>query len=378
MTKVVVLTDFVSVLPEFGGNMWAHMNYVLGFMKLGLDVLWIDRLSPINQHRHHHSLTYLIDTFALTSQVLGFDENWCIDFDNGSDCFGRSGEYLNSFVQQSDLLVALSSTFTPNSNLAGIPKKAYIDLDPGFTQAWIQLQDWGLSQFDHFFTVGLNVDRPGFLVPPSGIAWNPLVPPVALNHWPEAHITDSRYYSTVSDWRAGQQAEVNGTPLLGKRDEFLKVIDMPKWFPDLMRLALFVHPTDFEDMAMLADAGWKIEDASFFAGSARAYRDFLQCSRGEFSVAKHGYVRSRSGWVSDRTACYLASGKPALVQATGFEPYLPVGEGLLTFATMEEAIEGMSKLEGRYAEHCRSAREIAEAFFDSDKVLSGMLEKVGL
>jgi len=234
------------------------------------------------------------------------------------------------------------------------------------------------DRHNFFFTVGQNVGTPEFTVPTRGIDWHPIVPPVVLDQWPP-HIDETyQRISTIADWRGSQDAVFEGVYYGGKRDEFIRFLNVPLEVQPRIELALFISQREYEDLRLLAQHKWHIEDPVFWAGDPHSYREFIQFSRAEFSVAKHGYVQSNSGWISDRTVCYLASGKPALVQSTGFEGRLPTGKGLLTFRTVEEAIAGIQAINDDYLAHCHAARQIAEAYCNSDIVLGAMLEQVGL
>jgi hypothetical protein len=210
------------------------------------------------------------------------------------------------------------------------------------------------------------------------VDWVPILPPVVLEHWP-AHIDPAcQRFSTVGDWRGSQYAVFEGESYSGKRREFLRFLLVPRKTRQPVEPALYVGFADSEDLELLLGNKWLVHDPFLCAGDPHSYREFIRYSRAEFSVAKGGYVKSNSGWVSDRTACYLASGKPALVQATGFERQLPTGLGLLTFRTLEEAVAGVEAINGDYLSHCQAARRLAEERFNSDVVLGSVLERVGL
>jgi hypothetical protein len=281
-------------------------------------------------------------------------------------------------VKDAELLISFSGSLPSTSPLIHIPRRAYIDVDPGFVQIWAHELDMAFGRHNFFFTVGQNVGYPEFTVPTRGIDWQPIVPPVVLELWPP-HI-DEKYqrFSTIADWRGSQAAVFEGVHYGGKRAEFLRFLEVPLEVQQRIELALFISQREYEDLRLLGQHKWHVQDPVFWAGDPYSYREFIQFSRAEFSVAKHGYVKSNSGWISDRTVCYLASGKPALVQSTGFEGRLPTGKGLLTFHTVEEAIAGIQAINEHYLAHCHAARQIAEEYCNSDTVLGSMLEQVGL
>jgi hypothetical protein len=378
MPKVILGTRNTSGVPEFAGSTWVRLQYMLGLLRLGVDAYWVDRLSAIDALQPSHSLGYLMRRFDRTAWDFGFGDRYCVVYNGGERYFGLSERELLSLVRQTDLFINISGHLPSDSPLIKIARRAHVDVDPGFTQIWAQQVDMGLQHHDYFFTTGLNVGGPQFTIPTQGREWIPIVPPVALDAWPVMFDQRFERISTVADWRGSQNAVFDGEEYSGKRDEFLRVLRLPLETAQRFELALCIGAHDYEDLGLLCEHGWGVIDPYWFAGDPYSYREFIQFSRAEFSVAKGGYVRSRSGWVSDRTACYLASGKPALVQSTGFEEYLPVGRGLLTFRTLEEAVAGIQEINRDYSGHCQAARALAERYFDSDRVLGFILERVGL
>lgn len=199
-----------------------------------------------------------------------------------------------------------------------------------------------------------------------------------LDSWPVRSDERHTRISTIADWHAAQNAIFNGENYGGKRQEFMRFLRVPEKAGRAFEIALGIDQAEHEDQALLLWHGWIIVDPYFYAGDVDSYREFIQFSRAEFSVAKSGYVKSNSGWISDRTGCYLASGKPAIVQSTGFESTIPVGNGLLTFKTPDDAVAAVQSIDSTYREHCLAAREIAERYFDSAVVLERILEHTGL
>lgn len=378
MIKAIVGTKEKSGLPEFAGSTWVRLQYLLGLQRLGIESFWVDHLSAVDPLNRHHSLHYLIESFDHTARSFGLQDHYCIVYNNGERYFGMPEKQLMQIVADAELLISISGHLPPKSPFMRIPRRAYIDVDPGFVQIWAHQVDMALDRHNFFFTVGQNVGRPQFKIPTLGKDWHPIVPPVVLDLWPP-HI-DERYqrFSTIADWRGSQEAVFENEYYSGKREEFLRFLHLPLQAKQQLEPALCISHSEHEDLALLHEHNWNVKDPYFYAGDPYSYREFIQFSRAEFSVAKNGYVRSNSGWISDRTACYLASGKPALVQSTGFEGTLPTGKGLLTFRTIEEAVRGIEAINNDYLTHCRAARQIAEKYFNSDVVLGYILEQVGL
>jgi hypothetical protein len=378
MSTVIVGTRDTSRWPEFAGSTWVRLQYLLGLRRLGVDSFWVDRLSAVDPRQHHHSLDYLLRRFDRTAQDFGLQGRCCIVYNDGERYFGMTEAEFRHLAGQADLLLNISGHLPPDSPLIRIPRRAFIDVDPGFTQIWAQQVDIGLERHNFFFTVGQNVGGPDFLIPLGGVDWVPILPPVVLEHWPPHIDPACQRFSTVADWRGSQYAVFEGESYSGKRREFLRFLLLPRRTRQPVEPAIYVGFEDSEDLELLLGNKWVVHDPFLYAGDPHSYREFIQYSRAEFSVAKGGYVKSNSGWVSDRTACYLASGKPALVQSTGFEGRLPAGKGLLTFRTLEEAMAGVRAINADYLSHGQAARQMAEEHFHSDVVLGRLLERVGL
>jgi hypothetical protein len=378
MATVILGTRGTSGWPEFAGSTWVRLQYVLGLLQLGVDAVWVDRLPRIDELKHHHTLDYLMRRFDRTMADFGLGERYCVVYDGGARYFGMPEPRLQEVVRRADLLINISGHLPPDCPLMGVARRAYVDVDPGFTQIWAREFDMGLARHHVFFTVGQNVGTTTFRIPTGGVEWTPVLPPVALGQWPRRSDPRCTRFSTVADWRGSQEAMYEEEYYGGKRKEFLRLLRLPRDSGFPIEVALCVGPEDCEDVELLVGNKWVLHDPYLYAGDPHSYREFIQLSRGEFSVAKGGYVKSNSGWVSDRTACYLASGKPALVQSTGFEPHLPVGRGLLTFGTMAEAVAGLEDIDANYEQHCRAARRLAEERFDASVVLRRMLAVAGV
>jgi hypothetical protein len=286
---------------------------------------------------------------------------------------------LLEIAESAVLLVNISGHLDHGPILQRVARKAYVDLDPGFTQFWHEEGNAGarLAGHDYYFTCGENIGRPGCTIPTGGIEWLALPPPVVLDEWPVASNGDASRFTTIASWRGSYgRIEREGKVFGLKVHEFRKFLELPERLPWRFEIALDVHPDDASDLEALRSHGWQIVDPRTAAPDPDAFRRYVQGSGAEFSVAQGIYVETESGWFSDRTVRYLASGKPVLVQDTGFSRNYPVGEGLLAFRTLEEAVEGATRIGSDYEAHSRAARALAEEYFDSDKVLARFLQAV--
>jgi hypothetical protein len=291
---------------------------------------------------------------------------------------GLSREAIREAARDAELFVNLSGNLRDLPLVDGCGRKIYVDLDPGYTQLWHASGiDIGLAGHDHYVTVGARIGDAGCSLPTSDIDWLPVAPPVALAYWPMVQANSGRF-TTVASWRgAFGRAEHNGHVFGLKAHEFRRMRELPRRSPFVFEVALAIDPEDEADKAELVEAGWRLVAPGDVAFDPERFRDYVCGSSAEFSVAQGIYVETQCGWFSDRTAAYLAAGKPALVQDTGVADAYRAGEGLVLFCTLEEAVAGATDIVSEYAEHCRAARSLAEAHFDSDVVLRQLLEQIG-
>ena len=383
MAKVIVGSGFVAKYPQGGGVFSVVLQYLLGLRRLGCQVCWLELLWPQGAHDHE-----LIRKFAERLAAFGLEDEFClIYFPHGEwpaagptrECYGWSQERFAGFCAESDLLLDLCASVRPPDLLAAVRRAAFVDLDPGFMQLWMTQEDLGQHAHDLFFTVGQNVGRPSCPVPTSGINWQTFWPPVEVDLWQGGRGHPNAPFSTVSQWWGYPPTCYDGEEYDGsKRTEFLRFVELPWRSGHAFELAANIHPGEVEDRNLLLKNGWRLRDPYEVAGDFAAYRDYVHRACAEFSVAKPGYVKSRSGWFSDRSACYLAAGRPVLVQETGFSADLPTGRGVLPYATLEQAVAAVRELRDNYALHCQAALEIAREYFAAEKVLAKLLRDSGL
>jgi hypothetical protein len=268
--------------------------------------------------------------------------------------------------------------YLPRDELSGPASWVFLDIDPGYPQIWreLGLADM-LSGHDRFVTIGQNIGRGDCRIPGCGIEWLTTPPPVLLSAWPPT--SQGRAFTTVATWRNPYGTVTFDGVTYGSRvHEFREFLALPRLVDAEFELALDIDAAEVDDLRRLEANGWRLVDPAAVAGNPVSYRSYIQQSRAEFCVAQNIYVATRSGWLSDRSLCYLASGKPVLAQDTGFSENYPVGDGLLAFTTVEEAAAGVEEIERNYEHHSLAARALAEEFFDAEKVLSGLFRELGL
>jgi hypothetical protein len=286
-------------------------------------------------------------------------------------------------ARSADLLINISGHLDLEPLKAPIRRKVYIDVDPGFTQLWQASGNAGprLAGHDLYYTVGENIGTEKCSVPTGNIRWLPIRQPVVLEHWPVSRQGRRERFTTIASWRgAFGPVEHGGRTLGAKVQEFRALARLPREVGDAVEfeIALDIHPADAKDVELLRHNGWRVVDPKAVAGDPALFREYVQGSGAEFSAAQSIYVHTRSGWFSDRTVRYLVSGKPAIVQDTGIGHRYPIGRGLLTFSSIDGAVAAVRDVTRNYEEHARAARNLAEQYFDSDKVLSKLAEEAGV
>jgi hypothetical protein len=349
--------------PGNGGNAWSRLSFVLGLRRLGFDALFVEQLE------------------SMAPEGSEYFEQVCAQFGvEGYLVFDAPSPELVARTEAASLLLNVGGHLTLEIFKSAPRVRVYIDDDPGYTQFWHVRGLLGerLADHDFHFTFGENIGRPACSVPTGGIDWRPLRPPVLLDEWPVADGARGRF-TTVASWRGAYgRVEADGRTLGQKAHEFRRFVEVPERIPQKFEIALAIDPADAADGTLLRNHGWNLVDPLAVAASPDDFRGYVQGSGAEFSVAQGIYVETECGWFSDRTTRYLASGKPALVQDTGFSSNLPTGKGLIAFRTLDEAAAGAEAIMRDYDLHAEVARSLAVEYFDSDKVLGRLLEEVGV
>jgi hypothetical protein len=372
MPDSIVIGAALAHRAGYGGHAWALLQYVIGFRELGFAVTVVDRLQPgmVAVGEEAAAAAYLralLDREGVAHCILGED---------GQSVAGLTRADVLTRTRQARLLLNVMGFVRDPELLAAARRRVFLDIDPGFGQIWKEL---GLADvFDGhetFVTVGRNVGHDGCDVPTCGLDWLTIPHPVVLARCPVTR--EGNDFTSVGSWRGPyDRVEYEGRSLGLRVHQFRKFVDLPRRVDALFRVALEIAPSDEADVALLRERGWQLIDPQQVAHDPDAYLRFVQGSRAEFTVAKGIYVDLQSGWLGDRTACYLASGKPALVQDTGLAPHYPLGAGLLAFSTLDEATAGVRAIEADYAEQARAARRLAETEFDARIVLSRLVEEL--
>src|SRR5260221_8533547 len=361
----ILFAGIIARYP-FGGVTWCSLMYLLGLRALGHEVFYIEDTGecvydPVLNTRAtdpSYGTAYIHNAL----EPYGLGDRWSfVNYDGGYH--GRTAEDVKQYAAGADLFINLSGgSWFWRDEYSRIPHKVFVDSDPAFTQLAIaKAEPWYVAffkNFDHLFTFGQNIGTPVCTIPTGDFRWHKTWQPITMNDWR----TDAPHrdrFTTVMTWQIESFADVGGN----KDQEFVKFIELPSKTPQRFELAIN------GPQQLLRQYGWDTVDAMQVSRTPAAYRAFVQGSKAEFGVAKHTYVATRSGWFSDRTECYLASGRPALVQDTGWTAHLPAGDGLLAFSTLDDAVAGIDRINADYARHAPAALDVAHRHFEPRAVL---------
>lgn len=384
----IIVTGLIGQYA-FGGVTWDYIQYVLGFQALGHDVWYLEdsanwAYDPVKQEPSadcSHNVSYL----ERIMREFDMGDRWIYRNEPDGRYHGVAGEATaEKILAEADVLANVSGACWLRPLTAGVKKKLFLDGDPMFTHIKLTRgsKDYldRVLAHDKHYTFGLNVGKPGCKVPTAGLQWHPTVQPIARSWWektlmpPNAcHIADNAW-TTVMNWASYKPEEFEGETYGQKDIEFLHFTELPAHTPEKFVLAMGQGPGKSRPTEYLESRRWKIIEPDIHLPDYASYHDFLSNSKAEWSIAKNGYVKSHSGWFSCRSACYLAAGKPVVVQDTGWSDHLPSGDGVLGFRTVEEASAAIAEVAKNYAHHSQAARTYAATYFDAAKVCAELLE----
>jgi hypothetical protein len=377
--RIIVLGYLVR--GPVGGGAWQNLQYVLGFARLGHDVWYLedsdDEHAPCYDPRVDAwtaDPTYGLDFTHRAFTRLGLGDRWAY-FDSVPQHWrGPAAADIHHVCESADVVLNISGVNPLRPWLVDVPARALVGTDPAFDQIRnLTIPDRQERSALHtsFFTYGTAIGSPQYDVPDDGFRWQPTRQPVVLDAWPVVDPPTRSMFTTVMQWGSYASLEYEGHHYGMKDESFDAVLDLPSRAGAVFDLAI---GSPHVPRVLLREHGWRLQDPIAVSRDPWTYQRFIQRSRAEFSVAKHGYVVSGSGWFSERSAAYLASGRPVVVEDTGFTSWLPVGEGIVPFRSVEEAAQGVQSVLRSNARHRVAAREIAAEYFDARRVLSDVLE----
>ena len=376
MALKIVCSGYLIRYP-LGGFSWHHLQYLVGLERLGHEVIYFEDYgwpnSCFDPARNDttadpsYGIAYLLDML----QPYRLYDRWCYLSEDGT-AHGMSRECLAQLCSEADVYLNLSGiNWIPESTRCRC--RVLVDTDPVFTQIGGHGLGGAFSRYHQLFTYGENVHRSGCDMPTGGARWQPTRQPVVLDLWPVEASSLGAPFTTVVNWSAYGDREHEGRVYGQKDREFEPFFSLPRDTGEGMEMTVSAPPAVQE---RLVDGGWRLADPLQVTRDPWTYQRYLRASRAEFGVAKHGYVSTQCGWFSDRSSAYLATGRPVIVQDTGFSKFLPCGEGLLAYSTPDEAVAAIRRLQDKdYDAHCWAARALAEEYFDARRVLNDLLER---
>jgi hypothetical protein len=385
--KRAVVTGMIATFP-MGGVAWDYGQYAIGLEDLGYEVYYLednalptyDPQQQLSVEDCSYGVRFLRDSLAALSPRLA--DRWHFRDDQGQT-YGMPLRELQELLASADLLLNVSGGTVLREEYLACPCKVLLDTDPGWNHfviypywsAYPELHGGGLKRYDHLFTYAERLGQPDCPLPDFGLRWHPTRPPVALDRW-NAQSSGEAWTTVMTLNPLRKPVEYQGQKFGAKEMEFPKIESLPQRAPEL-RLELAVGGAGSHE-ARWRETGWSVIDSHTISLTLDDYRNYVERSRGELSVAKNVCVATRCGWFSCRSTCYLAASRPVVVQDTGFSEILPTGEGLLAFNDVEQAAAALAAVEADYTRHQRAARELAAEYFNAPRVLRDMLQRIGL
>ena len=370
MKARIAIGGSVAQKPGNAGHTWQFLQYLLGFRRLGYEVMLVDSLAAADPSTWARGVDYV----ERTMQRHGLDGAWSVALGHGRYA-GVDRVRVLEHLRASDLLLNVMGFVDDEELLAAAPFRVFLDTDPGFGQLWRELELADVfAGHDAHVTIGERIGKPDCDLPTCGLRWITTPQPVVLGEWPRVHKPPRRGFTSVASWRGAYgPIDYRGRRYGLRVHEFRRFVELPRITRCRFEPALAIDAGDAADRALLEDAGWRLLDPAAVAGTTAEYRRFIAGSAAELMIAKGIYVQTRSGWMSERSLCYLASGRPVLAQDTGLGDRYPLGEGLLAFESFDQAVTGVEEIAAHPGRHAAAARAIAEEHFDSDRVLSRLL-----
>jgi hypothetical protein len=387
MSKLrLVILGMMGRCP-FGGQTWLYLNWVRALSRLGHEVWYVedDTVWPFDpiENTVTDNCAYAVRHISTCMARIGLPNNWAYRLaDRANACWNMTGQQLDELYRTCDILLNIVGATDLRDEHLKARRKVYIETDPVTAELRLAGGDahtkHAFSLHDRIVTYGENYGAPDCGVPLNGIAYGKTRQPIDLDLWPMSFDPSASHFTTIGNYRQnGNDVVYNGqTYRWSKHHEWEKFIKLPERTRQTFELAMKID--DGADQELLESHGWRVvPPLKMSLDVFGAYPEYFRKSRAEFTVAKDQNVRLRSGWFSERDACYLASGKPVVTQDTGFTSVLPVGNGLFSFQTMDQAIDAIESINADYEHHCRAARQLAEEFFSAPKVGAALLKEVG-
>ena len=401
--NIIVVGTLAS--DPYAGMAWMHMQIVIGLLRLGHNVYYFETTStwpynPLLESRVDNT-TYSIPYLKRVAEGFGIDDRWAYrcSFSKNKEWVGINKNKAEDLLANADLVFNVSGSTRFAEEGLSTGRLVYFGTDPVYHEIKYAEGDGAtttiIDEHDDIVTYGENIGNPGCQIPPLPRLRAKTRQPILTDLWRNEN-TGRKEFTTVGNWKQGGRDLVfkGETYYWSKHHEFLKFIDVPKRVNQPIELAMNLASLEtikhgigtdvpslglaIDEYALLTSNGWNLVDAPAFTTDPWSYRDYILSSRGEFTFAKDQNIRLRSGWFSERSACYLAAGRPVITQDTGFDCTLPTGEGLFAFNTIDEIISAFDAINSDYKKHSQAARQIAEEYFKAETVLQKLLNDLGV
>jgi hypothetical protein len=390
--KKIIVLGFMGGCP-IAGVIWQHIHYIVGLKRLGHEVYYVEDTAnyPYNPVAFdiNNDYSYAAQTLGKLAETYGFQDRWayCARYKDPFEIAGMSLASLKTLYREADCALNICGSHDLNEELNSIRHLIYVESDPGVEQIKVDQGDAEtigyLRAHRHLFTFGENIGTPDFAVPTHDFHWFTTRQPVVTDLWcptPEAPTPDPEaVFTTICNWSTSGKKDIvwrDSSYLWSKSLEFLRFVEAPRLSGEIFEMATDIKKEEERELFERND--WRLVLPHDLSVDWDGYRDYIRNSRGEFTCAKDQYVRLSTGWFSDRTACYLAAGRPVITQETGFSKYYGGNAGLLAFTRMEDIVEGVASIRADYARHSKAALEIAREFFEAEKVLKDLLQRAGV
>jgi len=390
--KKIIVLGFMGGMP-IAGVIWQHIHYIVGLQRLGHEVYYVEDTSnyPYDPVAFNISndYSYATATLGRLAREHGFEGRWsyCARYKDPFEVSGLSLDSLRALYRDADCALNICGSHDLNDEISSIRHLIYVESDPGVEQIKIDLNESGTTDYlkshRNLFTFGENIGTPAFAVPTHGFNWMTTRQPIVTDLWctnSQAPDPDpGALFTTICNWSTSGKKDIvwrDSKYLWSKSMEFLRFVEAPKLSGEPFEMATDIKNDEERRLFEIND--WRLVLPHDLSVDWNSYRDYVRNSKGEFTCAKDQYVRLKTGWFSDRTACYLAAGRPVITQETGFSTYYGGKEGLLSFTTMEEIVEAVVSIRLDYKRHSNAALEIAREFFEAEKVLASLLERSGI
>ncbi len=387
--KRIVVMGFMAGCP-IAGVIWQHVHYIVGLQRLGHEVYYIEDSARLPYDPQKFEITndysYALSFLDKLSRQFGFEGRWafCARYLPGEPCHGLTIGRVRELYREADAIFNVCGTQEMNADLLQSERILYIESDPGVEQIRVDKGEAKpieyLSQHHKLFTFGENIGTPECPIPTHQFQWLATRQPVVTDFWKtDAPPPAGALFTSVANWNTSELKDIEWRGeryLWSKTREFLKFDDAPRRGGEPLELA--TTPRDPATAGRLIAQGWRLTSPDEMSVDWDLYRGYLQRSKGEFTVAKDQYVRLNTGWFSDRSACYLAAGRPVITQETGFTRFYGGKRGLFAFRTLDEVAEAVREINADYPAHCRAAYEVAAEHFEATKVVASILDRAGV